>query len=68
MRGGTYERGRGIGGAGMGGAGRGSAVWGARGPGAREGNVGMPGGDFPTAAEAANGAWLRFLERGHDRS
>ena len=51
-RGATYERGRGIGGMGMVSRGRGNAVWGSRGSG--DANMGI-GGDFPTAAEVANG-------------
>lgn len=58
-RGGAYERGRGGLVGGQLGRGRGAAVWGGKGSATNgELNMGM-GGDFPTAAEAANGAFTR---------
>ncbi|KAK4705177.1 uncharacterized protein P7C70_g1040, partial [Phenoliferia sp. Uapishka_3] len=60
-RGATYERGRGgIMGGGQLGRGRGAAVWGGKASlSGGELNMGI-GGDFPTAAEAANGTSPRF--------
>lgn len=60
-RGSPYERGRGMSGMGFGmglpGRGQGAAVWGSRSAGMGSVGLGM-GGDFPTAAEAANGSFF----------
>ncbi|KAL8291707.1 hypothetical protein RQP46_001965 [Phenoliferia psychrophenolica] len=56
-RGGTYERGRGGMMPGLG-RGSGAAVWGSKSAGGGNLNMGI-GGDFPTAAEAANAKTLR---------